>query len=64
MIMDATPTVCPCLNKVYEALERKGDEELPSPILKPLRKGLRYEFMDGIEWFPIIVNADLSGKEK
>ena len=64
MIMDATPIVFPRLNKVYEALERKGDEELPPPTLKPLPKGLRYEFMDNTERFPVIVNADLSGKEK
>ena len=64
MIMDATPIVCPRLNKVYEALERKGDEDLPPPTLKPLPIGLRYEFMDNAERFPIIVNADLPGKEK
>src|SRR3990170_7568991 len=64
MIMDATTIVCPRLNKVYQALERKGDEELPPPTLKPLPKGLRYEFMDNTDRFPVIVNADLSGKEK
>ena len=64
MIMDATPVVCPGLNKVYEALKRKEDEDLPPSTLKPLPKGLRYEFVDNTESFPIIVNADLSGKEK
>ena len=59
MIMDATPIACPRLNKVYEALERNGDEELPPPTLKPLPKGLRYEFMDNKKRFSIIVNADL-----
>ena len=64
MIMDATPIVCSRLNKVYEVLERKGDEELPPPTLKPLPKGLRYDFIDNTETFPVIVNAILSGKEK
>ena len=41
MIMDATSIVRSRLNKVYEALERKGDEDLPPPNLKPLPKGLR-----------------------
>ena len=63
MIIYAAPLVIPRLNKVYEVLERKGDEELPPPILKPLPKGLMYEFVDNTERFPIIVNADLSGKE-
>lgn len=47
--MDATPLVNPLINKVYEALERKGDEELPPPYLKPLPKGTRYEFQS--IWF-------------
>ena len=62
MIMDDALIVSPRLNIVYEVLERKGDEELPPPNLKPLPKGLMYEFMDNTERFPIIVNADLSGK--
>ena len=34
MIMDATP-VQPRLNKIYEVLERKGDEQLPLLFLNP-----------------------------
>ena len=64
MIMDATPIVCPLLDKIYEALKRKEDEELPPPALKPPPKGVRYEFMDNTERFSTVVNADLSGKEK
>ena len=64
MIMDATPIVCLRLDKIYEALKRKEDEELPPPALKPPPKGLRYEFMDNTERYPVIVNADLLGKEK
>jgi hypothetical protein len=64
MIMDATPVVSPRLNKTYEVLEIKGDEELPPRIHKLLPKGPTYEFMDGAKFFPIIFNANLSINEK
>lgn len=62
--MDATPPVDPLVNDINEVLEWKGDEELPPSELNPLPEGLRYEFQDDTERFPIIINANLSEKEE
>lgn len=52
------------MNESYEVLERKGDEELPPPELKPLPQECRYEFLDETERFLVIINSNLTGNEK
>jgi hypothetical protein len=34
------------MDETYEVPERKGDEELPPPELKPLPQHLKYQFLD------------------
>jgi hypothetical protein len=57
---DNAPKLEGLLNKVYEPLERKGDEALPLPELKILPEGLKYEYVDEEKKKPYIINEDLS----
>lgn len=52
------------MNEEYEEPERKGDEELPPPELKQLPEGLRYEFLDNTNRYPVIVSTDISEEER
>ena len=52
------------INEEYEILERKGDEELPPPELKPLPKELKYVFLDDTNRYPVIINTNLSAEEE
>ena len=52
------------MNEEYEEPERRGDEELPPPQLKPLPDGLRYEFLDDTNRYPIIVSTEISEEER
>ena len=58
--LDSVPIIESPMNEGYEEPERKGDEELPPPELKPLLDGLRYEFLDDSNKYPIIISTDLS----
>jgi hypothetical protein len=53
----------PLMSEEYEEPKRKGDEELP-PQLKPLPEGLRYEYLDDSNKYPIIISTDLSEEDK
>ena len=50
--LDSIPIIDSPMNEKYEEPERRGDEELPPPQLKPLPDGLRYEFLDETNRFP------------
>jgi hypothetical protein len=47
------------MNETYEVPERKEDEELPSPELKPLTWELKHTILDDTNKYPIIVSANL-----
>jgi hypothetical protein len=61
---DEVPTLDPQMNETYEVPKKKGDEELPPSELKPLPEELRYEFLDEMNKYPIIIRANLSEEEK
>ena len=61
--LDSTPIIESPMNKEYEEPERNGDEELPPPQLKPLPDGLRYQFLDNSNKYPIIISTDISKEE-
>ena len=62
--LDSIPIMESPMNEEYEEPERKGDEELPPPELRPLLDGLRYEFLDDSIKYPIIISTDLSEEER
>ena len=61
--LDSIPIIDFPMNEKYEEPERRGDEELPPPQLKPLPDGLRYEFLDDTNRYPNIVSTEILEKE-
>jgi hypothetical protein len=62
--LDSSPIVGPFMNKIYEILERKGDEALPPPELKPLPPYLKYRFLHDTNKYHVIISANLAKKEE
>jgi hypothetical protein len=62
--LNEAPIQDPVASEQYEVPEKKGDEGLPPPELKPLPKELRYEFLDEMNKYPVIISANLSDEEK
>jgi hypothetical protein len=52
------------LKEPFEEPERKGDEKLPPPELKPLPKELKYRFLDDTNKYPVIISSKPTGEEE
>jgi hypothetical protein len=51
------------LEEPFEEPERKGDEKLPPPEVKPIPKEQKYRFVDDTNKYPIIISSKLTGDE-
>lgn len=52
------------MDEIYDVPEKKGDEEISPPEIKPLPEELSYEYLDETKRFLVIISTNLSKGEK